>query len=297
MRSSPYSKWNWTYNQLSYPSSSARPFPDCLQVSAPRFQNIHKLQPYCKLQPSVTEHVVTSPEENDTIQKWGEGPPSIRKLGEDACMPWIAWSCAQCRTVASPAFPKTQCQHQPMSTHSYHSTTEKSPQQYNLTKWVPVITLWELAAQKVSDLPSQKIAVTKVAHWLHHKMLLTKDNCCSMQSKEVLTSPALKMKRLWSKNNNTDGAVSPVSIPVPRICHNVHFPNGSVRSHFSVWVSRTTMSKTQTQSDLEMSTASKKSFPYCSWSWRLETEAWEGGAVANNISESWLWERERERVL
>lgn len=185
MRSSPYSKWNWTYNQLSYPSSSARPFPDCLQVSAPRLQNIHKLQPYCKLQPSVTEHVVTSPEENDTIQKWGEGPPSIRKLGEDACMPWIAWSCAQCRTVASPAFPKTQCQHQPMSTHSYHSTTEKSPQQYNLTKWVPVITLWELAAQKVSDLPSQKIAVTKVAHWLHHKMLLTKDNCCSMQGKEV----------------------------------------------------------------------------------------------------------------
>jgi hypothetical protein len=44
--------------------------------------------------------------------------------------------------------------------------------------------------------------------------------------------------------------VSPVSIPVPRICHNVHFPNGSVRSHSSVWVSRTTKSKTQTHREI-----------------------------------------------
>ncbi len=58
------------------------------------------------------------------------------------------------------------------------------------------------------------------------------------------------MKRLWSKNNNTDGAVSPVSIPVPRICHNVHFPNASVRSHFSVWLSRITKSKTQTHREI-----------------------------------------------
>lgn len=154
-------------------------------------------------------------------KKW-EGPPSSSKLGEVACLG------------------KLDLVLYAKSLQTLYIATTKSPRErpgngFNR----PLVPVVYTIIQTVHlcyffKIDSCNLRKNCMQH-SHNAVSILNAGFCTDRGTEVgLTSPALKIKRRWSKNRSTQGAVSPVSMPVPRICQVTHHQranNGTCVQH------------------------------------------------------------------